>query len=194
MPDALALVALLLELSDAHHAVGAGYYQLAHHLDPSGAVDEDVMMVARAIQGEGAAMFGARRDEVGEWIAHTAYNYWQRRWWDTDAYRARIADRIGADCLRSEDVEMWMVVATQYNGTRLVDDPEPWAIRLAHRVLEARRGDGADPTSACHFMLSLDDLQNHDWRGRAEGMVRHVISAPDNLARQMWFFRRWPGD
>ena len=162
-------------------------------LDAHNTVDADTLMVARAVQGEGAAAFGERRDEVGQWIVHCALNYWDKRWWDTPEYRAIIARRIGRDHLDSADVELWMVVATQYHGTvNVPDDPEPWAIRIAYNEMEARREGAPDLARGARFMLSLDDLQRLGCEEAARAALVQVLVSPLRPTTQFWFLRAYP--
>ena len=195
MTDLAALAIALSALSEAHHELGALYADAAAHLDSHGTVSADALMLARAIQGEGAALFGARRDEVGAWIVHTALNYWETGWWDTPEYRAIIAKRIGVDHLDSEDVRFWMVVATQYHGTAIVaGDPEPWAIRLAYNELEVRREGGPDKARGARFMLSFDDLRRHGWEEQARAVNVQILVSPLRPTTQFWFLRAYPGE
>lgn len=147
--------------------------------DAHNTVDDGVMMVARAIQGEEAGLFGTRRDELGRWIAHVAYNRYEKPWW-------RLMDGVPITFAERTEID--------FHGVALVDDPEPWAIRLAHEVITARREGDGDATGGCLFMLSLDDLTGRDWMDRAERLVQHVISAPDDPLVQFWCFRLYPGD
>ena len=154
--------------------MGTSYAELAHHVGPrAGYVDADVLMVARAIQGEGAALFGARRDELGEWIAHVAYNRYKKEWWQ------RID---GVPCTFAERTEY------DFHGVALVpeEDVEPWAIRIAYAVLEERKAGGADGARGALFAMSLVDLQDNGWLDRAREVLVQVIGAPDDPLVQFW--------
>ena len=179
MIDILVLATLLTELSDAHHTMGTAYTNLAHHVGPrAGYVDADTLMVARAIQGEEAGQFGDRREELGTWIAHVAYNRYQKEWWQ------RID---GVPCTFAERTEH------DFHGTALVpeEDVENWAVRIAYAVLEERRAGGIDRANGALFAMSLVDLQNHGWLERAREVLVHVVSAPDSLA-QFWMMNDDP--
>ena len=129
--------------------------------DLAHALDGDEVWLARAIQGEGAALFGPHRDEVGRYIAWTVYSRMGKPWWPHTV---------------RETVE------TAFHGTTLVDTPEPWALELARAcVLRYRRGQlKADGPL---FMLSGADL---DAQGiEREGLeVRQVF---EHQGHQMWF-------
>jgi len=96
---------------------------------------EDVWMLARAIQGEGAALFGRLRDEVGLWIASTAINRTLRPWWDQGI---------------AKETE------TAFHGCKNVARPAPWAVAVALAALLNPN----DIARGCIFMLSGKDL--HD--------------------------------
>ena len=181
MVEALALAAVLGELSDAHHAMGEAYCHLAACLHPYGTVDADTLMVARAIQGEGAAMFGERRDEVARWIAHVAYNRWEQPYWH---------EIDGVPCTFEERVEY------DFHGVARVseDDLEPWAIRIAYEVMEARRAGGDDLARGALFALSLDDIIAQGWEDeRVRALCVQYIHAPHNPTTQVWFLTEYPG-
>ena len=164
-------------------------------LDSHNTVDADTLMLARAIQGEGAALFGARRDELARWIAHVAYNYWEKRWWDTPAYLAALAVFLERESLGSDEVEMWMVTAQRFHGVALVpeDDLEPWAIRIAHEVMTARRAGGEDGARGALFAVSLDDIVAQGWDdAKVRALCVQYIHAPATPMRQFWFLSSWP--
>lgn len=128
--------------------------------------DADVLMLARAIQGEGAAAFGPQRDEVGLWIGHTVLNLYEAPWqagrWPT------VAD----------------VVLDRFHGHVNVLEPADWALAIAHSVLRCDR----DPTCRAQAMLSLADLQAHDWPVREDILIRAFTTAD---GRQLRFYRTW---
>jgi hypothetical protein len=149
-------------------------------LDAHGTVDGDTLMVARAIQGEGAALFGARRDEMARWIAHVAYNRYEKDWW-------QFID--GVSCTFAERTEH------DFHGTALVgeDELEPWAIRLAYEVMTARRAGGPDEARGALFAVSLDDIIASGWDDAAvRALAVQIIHAPDDPATQFWFLTAWP--
>jgi hypothetical protein len=143
--------------------------------------DPDVVVLARAIQGEGAAMFGENRDSVAHWIAHTAMNRWGKPWWK------RID---GADCTFGARVEK------DWHGTENVsaEDVELWALRIAHQVLTDRRNGGIDRANGALFAMSLADLRTHDWLEEARKQVVHAIASPDDPMTQFWFLLKYPGE
>lgn len=101
-------------------------------------LDVSIVWLARAIEGEGASLFGDQREEVGRWIAHTALNRLESPHWpDT----------------------METVVCDGFYGHRLIDWPAPWAMRLARDAM-ARK---TDVTGGALFMLSSQDLAEHGW-------------------------------
>lgn len=170
--------ALLLLAQTQQRDVGDLYFDLAAFLSPS-LLDDDTVTLARAIQGEGAAMFGERRDEVAYWIAHTAINRWEVPRW-------RYID--GVDCTFASRVEY------DWHGTVNVSEGqvEPWALRIAQSAIRSRRRGGIDRANGALFALSLDDLLKHEWREQALDHVVHVVIAPDDLHVQFWFLDDWP--
>lgn len=170
---------LLLALAEKHIELGAQMAELALHLSdmhPS----IDTVTLARAIQGEGAAMFGENRDKVATLIAHTAYNRWEKPWWN------RID---GVDCTFAARVER------DWNGAKLVpaEDVEPWALRIAYQVLSDRRAGRGGQIEESVFAMTLADLQNHGWLERAQQAVVDVVSNPDDPMVQFWFLAAYPG-
>ena len=178
MPDLSALAALLLSLSELHHDLGQTYAQLAAALNPAGVVGADALALARAIQGEEAGRFGDRREELGELIAHTALNRWDKPWWH---------EIDGVPCTFEERVEY------DWHGAALVDeeDLEPWAIRVAYRVMEARREGGEDLARGALFAMGLEDLQRHGWTEAAHQVLVRVVAGEDPLV-QFWFMSDHP--
>lgn len=125
---------------------------------------DDVLWLARAVQGEGAAFFGEDRDEVGLWIAHTAMNRLDHPWWEY----ATVAD----------------VVRHAFHGVGNVGQPEQWAIELAQQALDRDE----DIAGGAVFMLSGVDLEKHGWS------CSTAIQAFVNDDHEFYFFRTWPGD
>jgi len=140
--------------------------------------DADTLMVARAIEGEGAEAFGLQRDEIARWIAHVAYNRYQQEWWQ------RID---GVPCTLAERTEH------DFHGTANVETPAAWAIEIAYDVLNDRRNQGRDITGGRVFMLSLQDLVDHGWADKAATMQPRKFISQDKPATQMWFLHDWPG-
>ena len=139
--------------------------------------DPDILIVARAIQGEGCGLF-PNRDEVGRYLAHTIMNRWGKSWW-------RYID--GKPCTFEERV------TKDWHGVANVEIPEQWAVDIAREVVEARRAGGPDGGEGSLFMLSLEDLQAHPyWLERAEAMQPHKFIAENGA--ELWFFREWVGD
>lgn len=142
-------------------SLGNELVEIADSLQPP---TEDVLYLARAIQGEGAALFGPERDEVGLWIAHTALNRLDCGWWPQ--YET-VTD----------------VVKDAFHGVANVKDPEPWAIDLARQAL-AREEDIA---GGALFMLSGDDLERRGWS--SAGAIRSIVYGD----KSFHFFKLWPG-
>ncbi|NIS82306.1 MAG: hypothetical protein GTO14_19340, partial [Anaerolineales bacterium] len=123
---------------------------------------DDVILLARAIEGEGAALFGDRRDEVGMWIAHTALNRAAKDYWP---------DSVGE------------IVKAAFHGYVNVTVPESWAIALALGSMERSR-DWAD---GALFMLSGRDLDKLCIRGRAGDAIKY-FSTP--RGHELYFFEQ----
>jgi len=125
---------------------------------------EDVLLLARAIQGEGAGLF-TDREQVGLWIGHTAVNLYQSNWqggrWES------VAD----------------VVRDRFHGYVNVKQPAQWAIDLAEKALS-----GFDITNDAQAMLSLADLRAHGWPLRDDLLLR-AFTTPDG--RQLRFYGTW---
>lgn len=152
--------------------IGAQLISLGNELiemsDSTKPPDDEVLWLARAIQGEGAALFGDNRDEVGLWIAHTALNRLNRErhpYW-RDKY-ATIVD----------------VVRDAFHGVARVKQPEPWAIELARQALNREE----DIAGGAVFMLSGADLKRHGWSSSS------AIQAFVSDGHAFYFFRLWPG-
>jgi hypothetical protein len=103
-----------------------------------GQEDISVILLARAIEGEGAALFGDSRDEVGLWIGHTAMNRMAKPWWSDT---------------------MVGVISKAFHGYINVQRPARWAVRLAKQAMERDE----DITDGALFMLSGQDLDGHGW-------------------------------
>ena len=140
--------------------------------------DADTLMVARAIEGEGAEAFGLQRDEIARWIAHVAYNRYQQEWWQ------RID---GVPCTLAERTEH------DFHGTANVEQPDTWAIEVAYNVLNDRRNQGHDPTDGRLFMLSLQDLVDHGWATEADQSGPRKFISQQRPDIQLWFLHSWPG-
>jgi len=125
---------------------------------------DDVLLLARAIQGEGAGLF-TERAMVGLWIGHTAVNLYRSDW---QAGRwASVAD----------------VVRDRFHGYVNVEQPAQWAIDLAEKALS-----GFDITDDAQAMLSLADLHAHGWPLRDDLLLR-AFTTPDG--RQLRFYGTW---
>lgn len=136
--------------------------------------EPDVLMVARAVQGEGCGLFN--RDECGRYLAHTIMNRWEKSYWrEIDGVPVTFSDRVQYD----------------WHGVVNVEQPEPWALAIAAEVVTTRRNGGPDGAEGSLFMLSLRDLEANGWKERAEGMVVRRFVADGG---ELWFFRRWVGD
>jgi hypothetical protein len=160
---------------------------------------EDLVMLARAMAGEGAGLFGEERDEVALWIGHAALNYWETNWWMTKAMlKAMLAnepERLirALNALSQNDrqalreiVHQADVTKYRYHGTTNVEKPPEWAIKLAARALHR---DG-DITQGAIFMLSGVDLKNmgkYDRRGEA------IRGFRGPKGHEFYFFRKWVG-
>jgi len=173
MMELAALVALLAQMSETYHGLGDLCAETAALLDHN-VVDEDALMLARAIQGEEAGIFGENRNELATWIAHTAVNRWEKPWWK---------EIDGVPCTFSERVEY------DWHGVALVKekDLEPWAIRIAHEVLDARRVGGPDRANGALFAMSSEDLFNHGWMEYALQVGVNIILCPDDPGVRYWF-------
>jgi len=176
MTDLATIASLLVLLSNEHQQLGQAYAALAQELESLRPVDIDTLTLARAIQGEEAGHFGSRREELGTWIAHTAVNRWNKPWWkQIDGVPCTFASRIEYD----------------WHGTALVEQPEPWAVGIATRVLAERRSGGEDKARGALFAMSLEDLEYNRWTARAHQVKIHVIPAPTSRA-QFWFMSNDP--
>ena len=127
---------------------------------------DDAILLARAIEGEGAALFGDQRDTVGMWIAHTALNRAAKRWWPDSV---------------SE------IVKADFHGYVNVAEPSDWALALAIGSMERDR----DYTNGALFMLSGRDLDNLGIRECAKSAIRYFATS---RGHELYFFARWPGD
>jgi len=131
---------------------------------------DDVLFLARAIQGEGAGLF-TDRALCGLWIGHTAVNLYQSDW---QAGRwASVAD----------------VVRDRFHGYVNVTEPADWAIDLADMVLHED-----DITGGAQAMLSLADLHAHGWPLRDDLLLHAFTMAerPNDLWHlQLRFYGTW---
>lgn len=179
MLNLLAISDLLTMLEQSHYDMASMYGELAMHLDPS-LTDYDALVLAQAIQGEGAGDFGANQDQLAVWIAHTAFNRWEKPYWK------RIGD---VDCTFAARVEY------DWHGTKRIapDMVESWARRIAYRELRERRRGGVDQANGALHAMSLKDLRKHGWEERAREIVVHVIVHPGDPLVQFWFLSDFPG-
>jgi len=125
---------------------------------------EDVLFLARAIQGEGAGLFPDRA-MVGLWIGHTAVNLYQSNW--QGGRWASVAD----------------AVCDRFHGWVNVTEPADWALAIARAALTED-----DITGGAQAMLSLADLHAHGWPLRDDLLLR-AFTAEDG--RQLIFYRTW---
>jgi hypothetical protein len=147
---------------------------------------EDLVMLARAMAGEGAGLFGEERDEVALWIGHAALNYWETNWWMTKAMLKAMLANEPERLIRALNVHQSDVTKYRYHGTTNVEKPPEWAIKLAARALHR---DG-DITQGAIFMLSGVDLKNmgkYDRRGEA------IRGFRGPKGHEFYFFRKWVG-
>jgi len=115
----------------------------------------DVWMLARAIHGEGAHLFGEDRDMVGLWIAATAINRAAKPWWNKG---------IAAE------------TKTAFHGCVNVVIPAPWAIGLAITALLSP----IDWAKGSLFMLSGKDLADQELlhlQGLETRVFRHGLAS-----------------
>lgn len=178
MPDLTSISMFLLSLSETCQELSEACADLSYQIYVS---DSDVLALARAIQGEGAGLFGEEREALALWIAHTAYNRWEKPWWK------RID---GVDCTFAARVEY------DWHGIRNVapENVELWALRIAHQVLMERRNGGTDQANGSLFAMTLDDLQHHDWTDQGREMLVHVIARPNRPLTQFWFMSGDPAE
>jgi hypothetical protein len=161
---------------------------------------DDLTVLARAMAGEGAALFGPDRDKVARWIGHAAINYWETNWWMVeDMLKAMLAnepERLirALNALSQNDraalreiVTLADVTAYRYHGTANVKGKPPeWAIKIAAQVLHRE----SDITHGAMFMLSGNDLKNLSaWDRRDEAI--HRFAGPKG--HEFYFFRLWVG-
>lgn len=123
----------------------------------------DITMLARAIEGEGASLFGDRRDTVGLWVGHVAMNRYETGWW--------------SDLTFSEMVER------DFHGVRLVTEPASWAVDLATKAYR-RDHDVAD---GALFVLSKPDT------GNLHADITRSVEHFKEGEWELYFFREWPG-
>jgi len=131
-----------------------------------GELDETVIALAKASQGEGAAYFGTQRDAVGLWIGHCAMNRLESGWWD---------DQFESQAEQVEDA---------FHGcVNVPGEPQEWALRLA-TLAYCREEDIADGTK---FMLSRADI-------KALGPLTQapVRVFENDQGHQLQFFKLWP--
>lgn len=126
----------------------------------------DVTLMARAIQGEGAALFGTEAETVADWIGHTVLNLFEAPWqagrWGTP----------GA------------VVADRFPGYVSVLQPMAWAREAAKKCLARDK----DITGGAEAMLRQSDLERHKWPPRDDLLIRSFQSA---AGFELRFYSRW---
>lgn len=127
---------------------------------------QDVVLMARAIEGEGAGGFGNKRAHVALWVGHAIMNLYEAKWqrgrWPTP----------GA------------VVEDRFHGYVRVKEPADWSLMIAHACLQRRH----DITGAALAMLSAADLRAHKWPLRDDILLR-AFTAPSGAALR--FYRTW---
>ncbi|MBN1814697.1 MAG: hypothetical protein JXA14_22850 [Anaerolineae bacterium] len=129
-------------------------------------MDETVLALARAIQGEGAGLFGEQRDQVGLWIGHCAMNRIEAGWWE-DAFKTPAEQ-----------------IADAFHGCANVPGrPQLWALRLAKMAY----GREEDIAGGVMFMLSRADVKKLGPLSRAPD---RVFESDQGL--QLQFFKLWP--
>jgi len=122
---------------------------------------EDAVLLARAVEGEGAALF-SNRNEVGQWIAHTAMNRTQRKWWPHD---------------------LVTVVTRDFHGYANCQVPQVWALQIAVQAMLRTE----DMTGGAVFVLNRADLQKlgYDKAG-------YAIKTFAEGEHELYFFKVWP--
>ena len=125
----------------------------------------DVVMLARAIQGEVAYLFGEQRDEVALWIAHTAINRAQKPWWNRGIAKETEIAFHGVDNVESCHLE-------------------PWAIGIALAALMREE----DVACGAVFMLSGKDLKQQGLEHRKP----EAVQVFEHEGNDFYFFRDNP--
>lgn len=153
----------LVDLRATDKLFSLGY--VLNHVTPTGPLSESRKLIARAIQGEGAGLFGNDRDQVGLWIGHTVMNLYNAKWqggrWETPGD----------------------VVTSRFHGYVNVIEPEAWAVNLARLAMVQ-----GDITGGAVAMLSGDDLKAHGWPSRNDILLRAFV-AP--TGQQLRFYSTW---
>lgn len=126
---------------------------------------DGLLWLARAADGEGAAMFGDRESEVVTWIVHTALN--------------RLVSPGFPDSIEE-------VVRSGFFGHRHAPDPDP-EIYAAVAKSVLRYALEGDVTGGCYFMLSYHDLQSMSL-SRSGGHCFDALASGFGLC----FFKEWP--
>lgn len=164
--DGIAVVIALLDQMRALNVeLGVLMDQMREGLAEASQTQRDVWALGRAVQGEGAELFGSQREEVGAWLAHAAVNFHEAGWQPGTL---------------AEQVEQ------RYHGVRNCDVPALWALRLARQAIERE----ADVTSGAMFVLSGQDLRvagMESVKGKAVRSFRHG-------RHEFYFFKLWPGE
>jgi hypothetical protein len=135
----------------------------------------DLVVLACAIQGEGAHFFGEQRDLVGTWIAHTQMNYWETGWWRP----------WWEEQYESYDPIFAVVTAHRWHGAVNVSIPDEWAIKIAREAILREH----DLARGAKFMLSGKDLATLGIEHKKGEAVFQIERGNHSL----YFFELWPG-
>lgn len=122
---------------------------------------EDAVLLARAVEGEGAGLF-SNRDEVGQWIAETAMNRTERKWWPHD---------------------LITIVTRDFHGYVNCKVPQPWALVIAVQAI-LREG---DMTGGAVFVMNGPDIAKLG-ADKADRAIKVFTEGKHAL----YFFRQWP--
>jgi hypothetical protein len=131
----------------------------------AGAMDDPVLWLARAVEGECSVMGTDLRRGCGLWITHVALNRVGNRWFPSDTVE---------------------VVREGFAGAHVVDQPSSWAIQAAKDAIAAHEN-GQDPTRGALFAFGGQDLREcTDLTHRTAMMKR------EGYAFSVHLFTRWP--
>jgi len=142
-------------------ALGAELMALADAMEPK---TPEVIYLARAIEGEGAALF-EDRDYVGSLIAHVAMNRLDIGWWSES---------------------MVDIVTSAFHGYVNVQIPAPWSVALAEEAIHREE----DIANGALFLLSQADLEKHGW---GHWQSRAVWEVRNEEGHALYGFKIWPG-